>query len=66
MDAQAESFPTMLYRRFRDGETVTQLAAQFEIAEERVELRLRAAALYEERRRMEAGLAALRANLAQG
>jgi hypothetical protein len=29
-----------------------------------VELRLRAAALYEERRKMEAGLVALRANLA--
>ena len=64
MDAQAESFPMMLYSRFRCGETVTQLAAEFEIAEDRVEARLRAAALYEERRRVEAGLAALRANLA--
>lgn len=64
MDAQAESFPMMLYRRFRGGETVTQLAAQFDIAEDRVEVRLRAAALCEERRKMDAGLAALRANLA--
>jgi hypothetical protein len=64
MDAQAESFPMMLYRRFRGGETVTQLAAEFDIAEERVEARLRAAAFYEERRRMEAGLTALQANLA--
>jgi hypothetical protein len=64
MDAQAESFPMMLYRRFRGGETVTQLAVQFDIAEDRVEVRLRAAALLEERRKMEAGLAALRANLA--
>ncbi len=64
MDAQAESFPMMLYRRFRDGETATQLAAEFDIAEDRVEARLRAAALYEERRRMEAGLTALRASVA--
>jgi hypothetical protein len=54
----------MLYRRFRGGETVTQLAAEFDIAEDRVEARLRAAALYEERRRMEAGLMALRASVA--
>ena len=54
----------MLYRRFRSGETVTQLADRFDIAEDRVELRLRAAALYEQRRKMEAGLVALRANLA--
>jgi hypothetical protein len=64
MDAQAESFPMMLYRRFRGGETVIQLAAEFDIAEDRVEARLRAAAVYEERRRMEAGLAALHASLA--
>ncbi|HEY1204784.1 MAG: hypothetical protein ABSH46_13130 [Bryobacteraceae bacterium] len=64
MDAPAESFPLMLYRRFRSGETVTQLGDRFDIAEDRVELRLRAAALYEERRKMEAGLVALRANLA--
>jgi hypothetical protein len=64
MDAQAESFPMMLYRRFCGGETVTQLAAEFDIAEDRVESRLRAAALCEERRRMEAGLTALRASLA--
>lgn len=55
----------MLYRRFRGGETVTELAAQFEIAEDRVEQRLRVAALYEERRKMDAGLAALRANVAR-
>jgi len=64
MDAQAESFPMMLYRRFRNGESVMQLAAEFDIAEDRVEARLRAAALYEERRRMQAGLAALNASLA--
>jgi hypothetical protein len=64
MDAQAESFPMMLYRRFRGGETVTQLAAELDIPVERVETRLRVAALYEERRRMESGLAALQANLA--
>lgn len=54
----------MLYRRFRNGESVMQLAAEFDIAEDRVEARLRAAALYEERRRMQAGLAALNASLA--
>jgi len=54
----------MLYRRFRGGQTVTQLAAEFDIGEDRVEARLRAAALYEERRRTETGLAALLANLA--
>ncbi|HXN49684.1 MAG TPA: hypothetical protein VN893_23735 [Bryobacteraceae bacterium] len=64
MDALAESFPMMLYRRFRDGETVMQLAVEFDIAEDRVEARLRAAALYDERRRIEAGLTALRANVA--
>ena len=64
MDAQAESFPMMLYRRFRGGETAMQLAAEFDIAEDRVESRLRAAALYEERQRMEEGLVALRANVA--
>ncbi len=64
MDAQAESFPMMLYRRFCDGETVTQLAAEFDISEDRVAVRLRVAALYEERRRTEAGLVALQANLA--
>ncbi len=64
MGAQAESFPMMLYRLFRNGESVMQLAAEFDIAEDRVESRLRAAALYEERQRMEAGLAALRVNLA--
>jgi len=56
----------MLYARFRGGETVEQLAAEFGVAEERVEQRLRAAALYEGRRRTESGLLALRASLAEG
>ncbi len=45
----------MLYGRFRSGETVGQLAAAFGIPEERVERRLRAAALYAERRQTDNG-----------
>jgi hypothetical protein len=64
MGAVAESFAMVLYRRFCDGETVEQLAAAFEIPEERIECRIRAAALCEERQRATAGLLVLHSNLA--
>ncbi len=66
MDAQAESFPMMLYQRFRSGESVEQLAVLFEISADRVARRLRAAALCQERRQTAAGLMALGTNLAEG
>jgi hypothetical protein len=66
MDENAESFPMMLYRRFRGGESAQQLAEAFEISEDRIEVRLRAAALCDERRKMDSALNALRANLASG
>ena len=55
----------MLYRRFCSGESVEELAAVFDIPEERVEQRLRAAALCEERRRTQSGLMSLQASLAR-
>lgn len=39
----------MLHRRHREGETIRQLAAAFEIPEDRVAQRIRAAAIYAER-----------------
>ncbi len=44
-----EPFALMLYRRYREGETVQQLAVRFDIPEDRVMMRLRAAELYSER-----------------
>ncbi len=54
-----EPFAVMLYRRHRDGETVEDLAAAFGIPEDRVRMRIRAAATHMERERTQSGLAAL-------
>ena len=51
-----EPFALMLYRRHRDGETVEQLAAAFGIPEERVAVRIRAAATHVEREKTQQGL----------
>jgi DNA-directed RNA polymerase specialized sigma24 family protein len=64
MDTIAEPFAMMLYRRFSGGETVEELAAAFGIPQDRVDRRIRAAALYTERQRTEAGLFVLRSKLA--
>ncbi len=44
-----EPFAIMLHRRYRAGETIRQLAAAFQIPEDRVAQRIRAAAIYTER-----------------
>ncbi len=54
-----EPFPLTLYRRFLSGVSVEQLSAEFGISAARVDLRLRAAALYDERRKTVGGLARL-------
>jgi DNA-directed RNA polymerase specialized sigma24 family protein len=46
-----EPFAVEIYRRFLNGETVQQLAARLDIPADRVEKRIRVAALYLERRR---------------
>jgi hypothetical protein len=66
MDTITESFAMMLYRRFSGGETVEQLAAAFEIPEERVACRLRAAAMHTERQQGRSDLLTLQRNLAEG
>jgi DNA-directed RNA polymerase specialized sigma24 family protein len=54
-----EPFALVLYRRHRDGETIEELAAAFGIPEDRVEVRIRAAATHIERERTQSGLLAL-------
>jgi DNA-directed RNA polymerase specialized sigma24 family protein len=44
-----QPFALMLYRRYLEGETVEQLAAGLGIPEDRIEQRIRVAALYRER-----------------
>ena len=44
-----EPFAIQLYRRFLDGETIARLALDLGIPEDRVETRIRAAALFRER-----------------
>jgi hypothetical protein len=51
-----EPFAVLLYRRYEAGETVQQLAEELGIPGERVEQRIRAAVLYTERQKTEAGL----------
>ncbi len=41
-----EPFALELYRRFQKGETVQQLSAELQISAERIEQRLKAAAVY--------------------
>lgn len=65
LDRMAESFPMVLYRRFHEGETIQQLAATFEIPEERVAQRLRAAALCAEPQKSQDSLLNLRARLTE-
>jgi hypothetical protein len=66
MTAPIEPFALMLYRRHRSGETIQQLAAAFEIPEDRVTARLEAAAMYEQREKNRAGLLALHRELTAG
>lgn len=63
MPAVFEPFAVMLHRRHSAGDSVQQLAAEFEIPEERVSQRIRVAALYAERRKTQQGLEALGAGL---
>ncbi len=63
MSGGLEPFAMMLHRRYRDGETVQQLAARLEIPEDRVVQRIRAAALYATRQETAGGLGALHAEL---
>jgi hypothetical protein len=44
-----QPFALMLYRRFLDGETVEDLAAGLGIPEERIEQRIRVAALFQQK-----------------
>lgn len=46
---RTQPFALMLYRRYLEGETVEQLAAGLGIPEDRVEQRIRVAALYQAR-----------------
>ncbi len=43
---KSEPFALQIYRRFLDGETISALATELGIPPERVELRIRAAAIY--------------------
>ncbi len=63
MKRLAEPLAITLYRRFLNGETVQELAAALAIPEERVDQRIRAAALYSERTKLEANLFALKSSL---
>jgi hypothetical protein len=54
-----EPLALILYRRFREGETMQDLAEQLAIPEDRVGQRLRAAALYYDRQRMQQNLVVL-------
>lgn len=54
-----EPFAMMLHRRYRDGETVQQLAVRFGIPEDRVAQRIRAAKLYAARQKTNDGSGAL-------
>jgi hypothetical protein len=60
MTKRFEPFAVMLHRRHRGGETIGQLAAAFDIPEDRVAQRIRAAAIYVERHRVQQDLLALR------
>ena len=46
-----EAFAFQVYRRFLNGETVSDLSRDYGIAEDRLEQRIRAAARYWEQRR---------------
>jgi hypothetical protein len=59
MTTPFEPFAVMLHRRYRGGETVAQLAAAFDIPEDRVARRIDAAAIYVERQRIRQDLPAL-------
>jgi hypothetical protein len=59
MTKRFEPFAVMLHRRYRGGETIGQLAAAFDIPEDRVAQRIGAAAIYVERQRVQQDLPAL-------
>jgi hypothetical protein len=59
MTTRFEPFAVMLHRRYRGGETIAQLAAAFEIPEDRVARRIDAAAIYVERQRVRQDVPAL-------
>ena len=61
-----EPFALMLYRRYRKGETVQQLAMRFDIPEDRVVMRLRAAEMYQEREMTQTCGVALQDFIARG
>ncbi len=58
-----EPFALMLHRRYRDGETVAQLAAVFQIPEDRVMQRIRIATIYAEREATRDALSSLESKL---
>jgi len=59
MARRFEPFALMLYRRHSGGETAAQLAAAFQIPEERVVERIRVASVFAEREAASAGISAL-------
>ena len=58
-----EPFAITLYRRFLGGETVQELAESLAIPEERVDRRIRAAAMYSERMKLGSELGELNSYL---
>jgi hypothetical protein len=48
MGMRSEPFAIQIYRRFLDGETIAGLALELGIPVDRVEIRIRAAALFSE------------------
>jgi hypothetical protein len=59
MGRRFEPFALMLHRRHSGGESVADLAAAFQIPEERVAQRLRVASVFAAQQAMRSGLAAL-------
>jgi hypothetical protein len=65
MDQTTESFAMTLFRRFSSGETIEQLAVSYGIPKDRVDQRVRAAALYAARLGAVDGLRKLGTELAE-
>lgn len=62
---KSEPLALILYRRFLDGESVQQMAIGLSIPEDRIDQRIRAAALFHERQKTQDNLVTLGGRLDQ-